>query len=63
MGEDLRVRVIAAVNEGMSRHAAAARFGIGVATAVRWLKAWSETGATCAKAKGGDLRSQPDRGT
>jgi transposase len=36
LSEDLRVRVIATVEAGLSRHAAAARFGIGVATAVRW---------------------------
>jgi transposase len=57
LSADLRVRVIAAVEGGLSRHAAAERFGIGVATAVRWLKAWRETGATSAKPKGGDLRS------
>lgn len=58
LSEDLRVRVIAAVEGGMSRHAAAARFGVAVATAVRWLRAWRETGATTAKPKGGDLRSR-----
>jgi transposase len=57
LSEDLRVRVIAAVEGGMSRNAAAERFGVGVSTAVRWLKAWRETGATTAKPKGGDLRS------
>ena len=57
LSEDLRVRVIAAVEGGMSRNAAAERFGIAVATAVRWLRAWQETGATTAKPKGGDLRS------
>ena len=57
LSEDLRVRVIAAVEGGMSRHAAAARFGIAIATAVRWLRAWNETGTTMAKPKGGDLRS------
>jgi transposase len=41
----------------MSRNAVAERFGIAVATAVRWLRAWHETGATAAKPKGGDLRS------
>ena len=35
--EDLRVQVIAAVEDGLLRQAAAARFGIGAATAVRWL--------------------------
>ena len=58
LSEDLRVRVIAAVNGGMSRHAAAERFGIAIATAVRWLRAWHDTGATTAKPKGGDHRSQ-----
>jgi transposase len=57
LSEDLRVRVIAAVNGGISRNAAAERFGIAVATAVRWLRAWHDTGATAAQPKGGDLRS------
>ena len=57
LSEDLRVRVIGAVEGGMSCNAAAERFGIAVATAVRWLKAWHESGATAAKPKGGDLRS------
>jgi transposase len=54
LSEDLRVRMIAAVEVGLSRHAAAERFGIGVATAVRWLRAWHEAGATAAKPRGGD---------
>ena len=33
---DLRVRVIDAIGAGMSRRAAATRFGISVVTAVRW---------------------------
>jgi transposase len=57
LSEDLRVQVIAAVEGGLSRNAAAARFGIAVATAVRWLRAWRETGATVSKPKGGDRRS------
>lgn len=58
LSADLRVRVIAAVEGGMSRNAAAARFGVAVSTAVRWVCAWRESGATMAKPKGGDLRSQ-----
>jgi len=58
LSKDLRVRVIAAVDGGLSRRAAAERFGIAVSTAVRWVRAWRETGATTAKPKGGDLRSQ-----
>lgn len=57
LSEDLRVRVIAAVDGGLSRNAAAARFGVAVSTAVRWLRHWRETGDTSAKPKGGDLRS------
>ena len=57
LSEDLRVRVIAAVEGGLSRHAAAERFGIGVATAVRWLRAWHEVGSTTAKPRGGDRHS------
>jgi transposase len=57
LSEDLRVRVIAAVESGLSRHAAAERFGIGVATAVHWLRAWREGGSTAAKPRGGDRHS------
>ncbi|MBB3900520.1 transposase [Roseococcus suduntuyensis] len=57
LSEDLRVRVMAAVEGGLSRHAAAERFGIGVATAVRWLRTWHEAGATAAKPRGGDRHS------
>ena len=51
------VELIAAVQGGLSRHAAAERFGIGVATAVRWLRAWHEAGVTTAKPRGGDRHS------
>jgi transposase len=57
LSEDLRVRVIAAVDGGLSRHAAAERFGVGVATAVRWLRAWRDEGARAAKPRGGDRHS------
>lgn len=58
ISEDLRSRVIAAVNGGMSRRAAAARFGVAAASAVRWVRDWRETGSTRAKPQGGDMRSQ-----
>ena len=57
LSEDLRSRVIEAVEAGASRRAAAERFGIGVATAVRWVRVLRATGAMVALAKGGDLRS------
>jgi transposase len=49
---DLRERVIDAIDGGMSRHKAAARFGIGVATAVRWHRSWREHGEREARKQG-----------
>ena len=57
LSTDLRTRVIAAVEGGLSRRAAAERFGIGVATAIRWVRTFRTTGAIGAAPKGGDLRS------
>lgn len=59
LSEDLRSRVIAAVEAGASRCAAAERFGVGVATAIRWVRVFRATGTISALPKGGDLRSQP----
>lgn len=58
LSEDLRCRLIAAVEAGMSRRAAADRFGVAVASAIRWVHAWRTTGATRAKPQGGDQRSR-----
>ncbi|MER9953227.1 helix-turn-helix domain-containing protein, partial [Mesorhizobium sp. M0047] len=58
ISEDLRSRVIAAVESGLSRRAAADRFGVAAASAVRWVREWRESGATRAKPQGGDKRSQ-----
>ena len=58
ISEDLRSRIIAAVDNGLSRRAAAKRFGVGAASAVRWVREWWETGSTRAKRQGGDMRSQ-----
>jgi transposase len=58
LSQDLRSRVIAAVDGGMSRRGAAERFGIGIATAIRWLKAWRTESRATALPLGGDLRSQ-----
>ena len=57
-GDDLRSRVIAAVDGGMSRSAAAARFEVGKATAIAWLRVWRDEGRSSAKPKGGDTRSR-----
>ena len=57
LSQDLRSRVIAAVDSGMSRNAAARRFGVGISTAIRWVREWRSAGVATAKPKGGDLRS------
>ena len=57
LSEDLRIRVIRAVEGGMSRNAAARRFGVSVASAVRWMDAYLRGGRTAAKRRGGDRRS------
>lgn len=56
-GQDLRERVIAAVEAGASRRAAAKRFEVGVSTAIGWVRAWFEEGRNTAKPTGGDTRS------
>jgi transposase len=42
----------------MSRRAAAERFGVSAASAVRWVRTWRETGRRTAKRQGGDRRSE-----
>ena len=37
LSEDLRTRVIGAVEGGMSRRAAATRYGVSVSSAIRWV--------------------------
>jgi len=54
---DLRSRLVAAVAGGMSRRAAAERFGVAAASAVRWVHAANTTGMVAAKPQGGDNRS------
>lgn len=57
LSEDLRIRVIRAVEGGMSRNAAARHFGVSIASAVRWMDDDLRTGRTAPKARGGDRRS------
>ena len=56
-GVDLRERVIAAVECGLSRRSAAERFQVAISTAIRWVRAWRDDGRGAAKPKGGDTRS------
>ena len=50
---DLRRRVVAAVESGMSRRQAAERFGVGVSSAIRWVAQWRLTGDLSPKPRGG----------
>ena len=54
---DLRQRVIAAIEAGMSCRAAADRFGIAASAAVKWRRLWLETGSVTPRPQGGDTRS------
>lgn len=59
--QDLRDRVIdAALKQELSARAAAARFGIGVATAIVWVRRARETGARAAKPRGQPRGSKLD---
>lgn len=57
LSADLRIRVIRAIESGMSRNAAARRFGVSIASAVRWMAEYLGTGRTAPKPRGGDRRS------
>ena len=51
---DLRKRVVAAVvRGGLSRHRAAAQFGIGVSTAINWVRRFEKTGGVAPGQMGG----------
>jgi transposase len=55
---DLRTRLLAAIDAGMSRRAAADRFGVAPSTAIRWEAQRRMTGDFAAKPQGGDMRSR-----
>jgi putative transposase len=51
---DLRERAVSAVvDEGMSCHKAASRFGIGVSTVIAWVRRFRETGSVAPGQMGG----------
>ena len=62
LSEDLRERVVSAViDKGMSRNAVAKRFGVGIASAVRWVARFKAKGDVSASAMGGDLLKQDSK--
>jgi transposase len=58
LSNDLRVRLIEAVASGVSRRAAADRFGVAASTAVKWMRRWRDTGSSAPRPQGGDKRSE-----
>jgi transposase len=54
---DLRERVVRAVEAGASRHQAAERFGVSLASASRWCGQFAREGHVDPKPLGGDQRS------
>ncbi len=58
--QDLRVRMVGAVDAGMSARAAARVFGVSASTAVEWVQRWRRTGSVAAKRMGGYRRSPLD---
>ncbi len=57
LSNDLRVRLINAVAQGMSCRAASERFGVAASTAVKLVRRWRDTGTSAPRPQGGDKRS------
>jgi transposase len=55
---DLRERVVAAVDRGLSARRAAAVFGVSVSSAIRWIQRMRTDGSSASKPTGGDHRSR-----
>lgn len=58
--EDLRERVIAAVEAGATRRAAATQFKVSVSSAIRWVQRWQTDWAIAAKPRGGSISPLED---
>lgn len=59
-GNDLRERVLDAADTGASARSVAARFGVGVATAIVWIRRARETGERTARRQGHPRGSRLD---
>jgi transposase len=57
LSQDLRDRVIAAIDGGLSCRAAADRFGVSASSAIRWRQLTLQHGQAVAKPRGGDRHS------
>lgn len=59
-GLDLRRRVVEAIDGGMSARGAAARFSVGISTAINWHRQWREAGSLAPGRQGKPKRSKLD---
>lgn len=57
LSNDLRVRLVSAVESGLSCRSAAERFGVAASTAIKWVDRWRRTGRVDPDPQGGDYRS------
>jgi transposase len=57
LSQDLRDRVVATIDGGMSCRAAAAHFDVSISSAIRWRRLVLEHGRAVAKRRGGDRHS------
>lgn len=60
LSSDLRMRVIAAVDEGLSTREAARRFRVGISTVGTWCRRYRESGEMAARKQGQPSRSKLD---
>jgi transposase len=58
LSDDIRERLVSAVEGGSSRRSAAKRFGVAASTAIKWVDQWRRTGDVRPRPQGGDRRSQ-----
>ena len=58
LSNDLRDRLVSAVDGGLSRRSAAKHFGVAPSTAIKWVDRWHRTGDVGPRRQGGDQRSR-----
>lgn len=58
LSQDLRDRLVDAVNRGASRHEAAARFRVAPSTVVKLMQRLRQTGTSAPRSQGGDRKSE-----
>ena len=57
LSNNIRERLVSAVDSGLTRRSAARRFGVAASTAIKWVDQWRRTGDVGPRPQGGDHRS------